>query len=586
MPKTYSVRFDAKIPVRMRDGTTLYADVLRPVGRGKFPALLQRTPYDRTSPITRSFLVDVNRAAQRGYAVVIQDCRGRFASEGEFHTFVNEINDGYDTVEWTASQPWCDGNVGMFGGSYVGATQWLAAKAVPPSLKGIAPGVTASNYHEGWTYQGGAFELGFNLTWAAGLTGSNWDNLSRRYKGLNKRGLNKMLNTIDNLDPAFRHLPLKDLPELKGEHTKYYYAWLDHPEYDAYWQKLSIEESHSQIKAAAFNYGGWYDIFLGGTLQNYIRMKKMGATPAARKGQRLTIGPWVHGGSAVEFAGVPVGEHYFGVRSYSLSIDLHGRILRYYDHILKGMDNGVADEKPVNIFVMGDDVWRQEDDWPLKRAKDTRYYFHSRGKANTLAGDGMLSTESPGGETPDVFLYNPINPVPTKGGQLCCNDAYINPGAFDQRLIETRPDVLCYSTPPLSRDVEVTGPVTVTLYAASSARDTDFTAKLVDVGPDNSYARNLTDGIIRARYRKGGKAQLITPGEVYEYQIDLWATSNVFKKGHQIRVEISSSNFPRFDRNANTGKPNNEDPDFVTATQTILHDAKHPSHIVLPIVAK
>jgi putative CocE/NonD family hydrolase len=586
MPKTYSVRFDAKVPVRMRDGTTLYADVLRPVGRGKFPALLQRTPYDRTSPITRSFLVDVNRAAQRGYAVVLQDCRGRFASEGEFHTFVNEINDGYDTVEWAASQPWCDGNVGMFGGSYVGATQWLAAKSVPPSLKGIAPGVTASDYHEGWTYQGGAFELGFSLSWAMGLTGSNWDNLSRRYKGLNKRGLNKVLNTIDNLDPSFRHLPLKDLPELKGEHTKYYYAWLDHPEYDAYWKKLSIEESHSQIKAAAFSYGGWYDIFLGGTLQNYMRMRKMGATPTARKGQRLLIGPWVHGGSAIEFAGVPVGEYYFGVRSYSLSIDLHGRILRYYDHILKGQDNGVADEKPVTIFVMGDNVWRQEDDWPLKRAKDTRYYFHSRGKANTAAGDGMLSTESPGNETPDAFLYNPINPVPTKGGQLCCNDAYLNPGAFDQRLIETRPDVLCYSTPPLSRDVEVTGPVTVTLYAASSAPDTDFTAKLVDVGPDNSYARNLTDGIIRARYRKGGKPQLITPGEVYEYQIDLWATSNVFKKGHQIRVEISSSNFPRFDRNTNTGKPNNEDPGFVTAMQTVLHDSKHPSHIVLPIVAR
>ncbi|MBM3943899.1 MAG: CocE/NonD family hydrolase [SAR202 cluster bacterium] len=587
MPKTYSVRFDSKLTVPMRDGTRLYADVFRPVGTGKHPVLLQRTPYDRTDASMRMFFLDSIRAARQGYAVVIQDVRGRYASEGEFHTFINEMNDGYDTIEWAAKQPWSDGQVGMFGGSYVGATQWLAASSAPPSLKGIAPVVTASDYHEGWTYQGGALNHAFNVNWTFSLTTGNWNNLRRRY-GVGKRQFNKLIQATDEMGPALRHLPLNTLPDFHSDVAKYYYAWLEHPEFDAYWKKTAIEEHHSKINVPALNVGGWFDIFLGGTLRNYQLMKKNGATPAARKGQRLIVGPWVHEGSSnMAFPGVPVGEHYFGMNSYAAVTDLSGQILRFYDHVLKGKDNGVADEKPVQIFVMGENAWRSESDWPLPQAKNTRYYLHSGGRANTLHGDGTLSRDEPGAEPPDTFVYNPLNPVPTRGGQLCCFYAAAHPGSFDQTEIESRADVLCYTTPPLERDTEVTGPITVTLYAASTAKDTDFTAKLVDVSGDGCCARNLTDGIIRARYRKPrSKPQLLTPGQAYEYRIDLWATSNLFKKGHRIRVEISSSNFPRFDRNLNTGEHNNTSADFMSAAQTILHDKDHRSHIVLPIVPR
>ena len=586
MAEVNSVKFEHNVPIGLRDGTTTYADVFRPDAPGRFPALLQRTPYDRTSPMSRSLMVDCTRAALQGYAVAIQDVRGRYASEGDFYTFHNETDDGYDSVEWIASQPWCDGKVGMFGSSYVGATQWLAASSRPPSLVGIAPAVTASDYHEGWTYQGGAFELAFNLSWSlSNLAAANYDHLARTFD-LPKDGVEKLWDSMDDMSTALKYLPLAEWPDLKGNLARYYYDWLAHPEYDDYWKKVCIEEHHSQIDVPALNYGGWYDIFLGGTLRNYMRMRGMGATENARKGQRLLIGPWVHAGASPGGAR-PVGDGYFGIRSYSAAIDIHGVVLRFYDHFLKGLDNGVADEKPVRIFVMGDNLWRYEDDWPLQRAQNTAYYFHSDGRANTLNGGGALSPQAPADEPPDVFLYNPVDPVPTVGGGLCCYDQFASSGAFDQRAVEARTDVLVYSTPPLDHDTEVTGPVSVTLYAASSAPDTDFTAKLVDVCPGDECARNLTDGIIRARYRTPRTpAQLIQPGQVYQYDIDLWATSNVFKKGHRIRVEVSSSNFPRFDRNTNTGNTIAEDPGFVSATQTILHDAQHPSHIVLPIVPR
>ncbi len=583
MNGSYSLKFEPNIPVTMRDGTVTYADVFRPDASGKFPAILQRTPYDKGAAmsITNS-PVDAIRAAMEGYAVVIQDVRGRYTSEGEFYTFVNEIDDGYDSVEWTASQPWCSGKVAMNGVSYVGATQWLAAKAKPPSLAAIAPGVTGSNYQEGWAWQGGAFELGFNLSWTIGsLVAANWDNLSKRLP-LSPEGLDKVMDAADNLTVGLNHLPLRDLPDFKGDLAPYYYDWLAHPEYDSYWQDVSIEEAHPEITVPAYNFGGWYDIFLGGTIRNFSRMREMGATEDARRGQKLVIGPWVHDGAPGNISGA----FNFGTGASALTLDLQGDILRYYDYWLKGEDNGVMGEKPVRIFVMGDNVWRYEDEWPLSRANEVRYYLHSGGKANTLNGDGSLSPESPGSESPDVYVYNPIDPARTQGGGLCCDAWFMASGAFDQRAIEARPDVLVYSTPPMDQDTEVTGPITVTLYSSTSAPDTDFTAKLVDVGPCG-FARNLTDGIIRARYRQPRQpASLIEPGQVYEYTIDLWATSNVFKKDHQIRLEVSSSNFPRFDRNTNTGEEIGADSGFVSALQTVYHTSEYPSHVTLPIVPK
>lgn len=580
MSGSYSIKAEFNVAMEARDGTKLYADIYRPDAPGKFPVLLSRTPYDKSAVANRSGTIDVIRAAASGFATVVQDVRGRYKSEGDFYTFVNEIDDGYDTVEWLASQPWSTGKVGTFGISYVGATQWLAAKSKPPSLTAIAPGFTASDYHEGWAWQGGAFELGFNLSWSiGGLAAANWGTLSKRI-GKSNDDLEKLIASKDSLESSFAHLPLDEMPDLKDNIAPYYYDWMAHPEYDDYWKSVCIEESHSNIDIPALNVGGWHDIFLGGTINNYMSMRDHGGTKSARNGQRLVIGPWIHSGSPTNVSGLVN----YGTRAASTAIDLPGIILRYYDHWLNGAENGTDSEKPVRIFVMGANKWRYEDEWPIARAIESKYYLHSKGKANTLNGNGALDQEAPGNESPDVYHYNPMFPVPTTGGGLCCDPGFMAPGSFDQRFVESRDDVLVYSTNPLEKDMEVTGPIKMVLYATSSAIDTDFTAKLVDVSPDG-FARNLTDGIIRARYRiPRTPASFITPGEIYKYEIDLWATSNLFKKGHQIRIEISSSNYPRFDRNLNTGGIIGYESDMKSALQTVLHDSEHPSYITLPVI--
>ena len=580
MPDYISLTIETNIAVTMRDGVTLYADIYRPEGDGPFPTILQRTPYDKTTALTNTML-DPIRSAKAGFAVVIQDTRGRHASEGEFYAFVDDIDDGYDTVEWAAAQPWSNGKVGMYGASYVGATQWLAATARPPHLVAIAPTVTASNYHDGWTYQGGAFELGFNMSWTLlQLTLANFKNVSG-VQGVPRERRGELIRVVDNMTEGFEHLPTKDFPGLDSGLAKYYYDWLAHPDFDDYWKKLCIEDHHSEIDVPAMHVGGWYDIFLGGTIRNYMGMKESGATETARAGQKLIIGPWAHSGRTTM-----AGRHYFGIMADPAATDIDGMHLRWFDHWLNDGKNGITDEAPVRIFVMGDDQWREEQEWPLARAVETKYYLHSGGKANSKNGDGALGVDSPQSEPPDVFLYNPADPVPTTGGALCCNPYYAANGAYDQNEVEERQDVLVYSTPPLERDMEVTGPVTVTLWASTSATDTDFTAKLVDVC-ENGCARNLTDGIIRARYRDSmSKPTLLEPDRPYCYDIDLWATSNVFKAGHRIRLEISSSNFPRFDRNTNTGNIIAEDTELRPALQTVFHDGQQASYISLAIVPR
>ena len=484
MPDSTSIKIETNLPATMRDGAVLYADVYRPDGPGPFPTVLQRTPYDKSGPLATQML-DPLKVAQNGFALVIQDTRGRFTSEGEFYCFVDDIEDGYDTVEWAASQPWSNGRIGMVGASYVGATQWLAATTRPPHLVTLVPNVTASNYHDGWTYQGGAFELAFNVSWTLNqLALANFPTQSKA-KGIPQDRQPGLLKAVDGMTDAYRSLPLKDLPYLKDGLAPYYYDWLAHPDFDDYWKKLCIEDQHSNITTPALHIGGWYDIFLGGTIRNFLGMRKSGATEDARRGQKLIIGPWEHSSRG----GSMVGSHYFGVAADANALGLDDIHLRWYDYWLNGVDNGILSEPPVKIFVMGDDVWRDEEDWPLARAQDTRFFLHSGGKANSSHGDGSLGVEGPGDEPADVFLYNPADPVPTVGGALCCNPYFAANGAFDQNDIESRADVLVYSTPPLEREVEVTGPVTVTLWAATSATDTDFTAKLVDVCEDGC-ARN------------------------------------------------------------------------------------------------
>ena len=576
-----SIVIDKDVPVPMRDGSVLRADVYRPATPGKYPVILQRTPYNKNLLAGVVLMLDVVRTASEGYAVVIQDTRGRYASDGEFYAFRDDISDGYDSVEWCAAQAWSDGKVGMYGASYVGATQWLAAISAPPHLKAIFPLITASDYHEGWTYQGGAFALGFNASWTLARLAP--DTSMRRIRKDNAPAdqLRQLIGAIDDLRVWFQHLPLNDFPFLH-EAAPYFYDWLAHPDDDEYWARWNIEARHSAVRVPVCNVGGWYDIFLGGTLRNYVGMGEHGATPAARQGQKLVIGPWYH---TLPLGNV-VGEVDYGFASHAVATDLDGLHIKWFDYWLKGKQNGLLEEPRVRLFVMGENVWRTEDAWPLARTRYTKYYLHSNGHANSRRGDGGLSPEPPRTEPADVYVSDPRQPVPTRGGGVTGWPAAMPGGAFDQRAIEERHDVLVYTTPVLERDLEVTGPITLSLYAATSAVDTDFTAKLVDVQPDG-YARNLTDGILRGRYRESrAAAKLLTPGEVYAYSIDLWATSNVFKAGHRLRVEIASSNFPRFDRNPQTGQAAAEARQLEPALQRVFHDESRPSHIVLPVIPR
>ena len=559
------------VAMKTRDGVILRADLYRQAGEAKFPVLLERTPYDKNNVAEFA-----RKAAARGYLVVVQDVRGRYTSEGEWYPFKYETGDGYDTVEWAAALPYSNGKVGMFGGSYVGATQMLAAIGHPPHLAGICPVVTASNYHENWTYQGGAFEQWFNESWTSALAQDTFNRAVRQ-------GTNALIGSTELPLKQYPLFNLQTGPGSAGFTRKlapYFLDWLDHPEYDAYWRQWSIEEQYAQIQVPALTIAAWYDIFQDGSLRNYAGIKARGGTEAARAGQRLlvTIGGHAGGGrkiGAVDFG--PAAEDF----------DENAITLDWYDYLLQGKKNRFSDPShPVRIFVMGKNEWRDEAAWPLERAVPTPFFLHSAGRANAISGDGWLSNANARDETADRFVYDPAYPVPTVGGPLCCDSLHLAPGPRDQQEVEARPDVLVYSTPPLDRDLEVTGPVSLELYAKSSAVDTDFTAKLVDVWP-NGFAQNLAEGILRARFRESSAAaRPLVPGKIYEYKIDLWSTSNVFLKGHRIRVEISSGNFPRFDRNLNTGKSAATDSTMVKATNTIYHDAGHPSALVLPLVAR
>ncbi len=561
-PDTYQVIAQTGVRAKMRDGVSLVADIYRPRAEGRFPVLLIRTPYNRKDAATGVFL------ASHGYVVIQQDTRGRFDSEGEFYPFRYEMNDGYDTVEWAAGLPYSDGRVGMYGGSYVGATQMLAAASNPPHLTGIFPYVTAAEYYEGWTYQGGALMQWFTSSWTSGLV---VDTVQRKTSVLNRsREWVKQL-PVDE----YRLLNLPTAADV----APYFRDWVEHQTNDQFWRHVKVSDHYGRMNVKALHSGGWHDIFSGGSIRNFIEMRKQAATEEARNGQRLLFGPWAHAATSAEGK---IGDVTFGTQAV---LDMNATILKWYDYVIKGKKNEFASNAPVRIFVMGDNVWRDEQEFPLARTAYTKYFLHSDRGANSVNGDGIISTVAPKSEKPDAYEYDPSNPVPTIGGRLCCGGG-LPPGPFDQRPNESRSDVLVYSTPALQQDVEVTGFMTVELYAATSAPDTDFTAMIVDVDP-SGYARYLGDGIIRARYRNStAEAQPIEPGKVYQYTIDLWATSNVFKAGHRIRVYISSSNFPRFNRNLNTGEKTMGGIRIERARQTIYHDAEHPSAIVLPIIPK
>jgi putative CocE/NonD family hydrolase len=558
-----SVRLDQV--VTMRDGTTLYADVHLPAGNGPFPALLERTPYSKDN----SPEVQVGAPAfftAQGYAVVIQDVRGRFKSEGDFVPFRDDgwgaNQDGLDTVEWMASQPWCNGRVGTIGGSYAGATQYLLAPTRPPHLRAMAVRQAAADFHAEWVYHGGAFELAFLLGWTL-----EWaiKNLAHDESGPEYDRRKALLEqAVAEIETWQQRWPLAPNPLLPGL-ADWYHDWLAHPDDGPFWWQWNIERQHAEIEAPMLHLGGWFDIFQNGTLKNFMGLRANARTPAARRAQHLIMGPWIHGPWNMP---KPVqGEVDFGPAA---AREYNAMRQPWFDYWLKGQANGVLDGPAVQLFVMGENKWRAADAYPWPGARDTDWYLHAGGRLDAVA------PAEP--EPPDSYRYDPADPVPTRGGNLL----YLPGGAFDQRPIEDR--CLIYTSEPLARALTIIGGVRCRLWAASSARDTDWVVRLTDVHPDG-FSRLLCDGILRARYRNSAaQPELLNPREVYEFEIDLWATANTFLAGHRIRVAVTSSSFPRFDRNLNTGGVNAAERAPRVADNTLFHDPTHPTRIILPVV--
>jgi putative CocE/NonD family hydrolase len=565
-PPTNEIVIENMTPIPMRDGVKLYADVYRPAEPGKYPVIVSRTPYS-TERFPNAYAMGVF-LSRRGYVYVFQDVRGRFESEGKWEPFRDDINDGYDTIEWAAKQEWSNGKVGMEGGSYLGHVQWRAAMARPPSLVTIYPRVAATSLYHDWVTLNGGWRLSFNFGWGA---------VRMESRIMQNPGPHELAEAGANIsyERLQWHLPLLDMPRLAGRNPQFYKDWIAHPDYDAYWKPLNAEEAFEKITVPVHTSGGWFDIFSQGTLRGYTGMRTLGGSETARTKSRLLIGPWGHGPSQ------KTGELDFGPHA---NVDERAVQLRWFDYWLKGIDNGLDREPPVTLFVMGRNVWRQEQEYPLARTQYRKMYFSSRGHANSNRGDGRLQWEPPQtGAPPDRYIYDPDNPVPSVGGNNCCGTSTPS-GPRDQRAVEARNDVLVYTSDYLTEPVEVTGPVKVVLYASTDARDTDWVAKLVDVFPDGR-AFNVAEGILRARHREGtDKPKLLEPGQVYEFTIDLVGTSNEFQRGHRIRVDITSSHFPQFDRNPNTGETFGTSARVQVARQTVYHDAQRPSHIVLPVI--
>ncbi|MEV7422040.1 CocE/NonD family hydrolase [Streptomyces sp. NPDC091212] len=570
------------VGAKMRDGTVLRADVYRPRTEDKVPVILMRTQYGKAdAEVQPSNYQSPQWFASHCYLVVVQDVRGQYASDGDFYEFANEGEDGYDSVEWAARLPGSNCKVGMYGSSYVGATQWLAAQQRPPHLRTIVPALTSDDYYDGWTYEGGAFRLNFVVPWAmrkivpsAAANRADW----KTYHQVNRdyQDVAKWLGTA----PYNRFRPFHPGdPKV----APYFFDWIKHRTNGEYWRRWAPKEHYEKVDIPVLNYAGWYDAFLDGSVKNYQGMARRAGSPAARDNQRLVIGPWDHTGwGRPTSAAAPMLQR-IGPAADS---PINEMMLAWWDHHLKGKDNGVRRDG-VDYFVMGADKWRTASSWPLPGTRWTDYYLGSTGHAAGNTQDGTLSTTPPGEDTgaqADHYTYDPRNPVPSVGGHSCCTAAISTQGPYDQQQIEQRPDIAVYTGAPMTEDTEVTGPITVKLYAASSAPDTDWTAKLVDVHPDGT-AVNLNSGIVRASYRESSTdPKPITPGKVYAYTIKVWPTSNLFRKGHRIRLDISSSDYPQYDPNPNTGSWLGESTALRPARQTVLHDAAHPSRVTLPVI--
>jgi putative CocE/NonD family hydrolase len=561
----------------MRDGTVLRADVYRPSEEGRYPVLVSRTPYNKQLMPLVTLDFDPIRAAEAGYVVVIQDVRARWASDGEgFFPYRDEFEDGHDTVEWAAAQEWSDGNVGCYGVSYLGGTTWHAAASAPDALRAIAP-TTAPNHFGVQMGRPGVFQLGAWVGWALQAVAAN--QLVRTKGGTPDfvPALMGLVADLDGYDEIVRQMPLTEFAPAHPDDPSFLRFFfraaeeLNPSEFD-----LSRHEPRKQaaIRVPALITAGWYDLLLADDLANFTAMRESAATPEAREQTKLIIGPWSHG-MFLQY----VGELDFGMRANGLFLDLREDMtnlrLRWFDRWLKGSKTGVEDDPPVKLFVQGVNRWRNEDAWPLARARDEQWFMRE--------GGGLAPSAPSSDERADSYVYDPEDPCPTRGGALLMPGTYAR-GPVNQLGIIGRKDVLTYTSEVLDRDTEVTGPVHAVLHASTSAPDTDWVVKLCDVHPDGRTF-NVCDGITRARYRNGTDAPaLVDPGTVERYEVDLWATSIVFKAGHRIRMLVTSSDFPRYDRNPNTGALGTEATSTTPALQRIFHDANRASHIVLPIV--
>ena len=557
-----------EVMVPMRDGVRLATDVYVPrQGVGPWPVILQRTPYDKRA----CNYEDAKYYAARGYAVVVQDERGRYRSEGEYYWWRDygwgERQDGYDAIEWAGTQPWSNGKVGTMGLSYPCINQYMTAPTQPPHLVAMFCSQGLVNAYKELMYREGAFSLRL-FPWLAGQR---------------ELGPGRMLDGLAG-EPATPETWLKWYTQMKESGLTFREAilspmvrdYLDNPYYNDYWRQFAVDEQVEKINVPIFHYGSTYDRYTKPQTDFFNAVRKRGG-PGARDSQKLMLGPWVHG--AGHITNRVIGDLDFGPEA---AIDYFALRLRWFDYHLKGIENGLYDEPPIRLFVMGDNTWRDENEIPLARTVYTDYFLRTgpSGSINSL-NDGLLSTQRPGDERPTSFQYDPLRPVPSIGGDLFLPGLS---GARDHRPADRLS--LTFTTPPLEADIEITGMPRIVFFVSSSAVDTDWVVTITDVHP-NGYSQPLNQKMLRARMREGYERPVfITPGEVYEFTLELHPISNVFKKGHLVRIVLTSSSFPRFMPNDNTGKELDETTEVVVATNTVYHDRTRPTRVILPLIPK
>lgn len=567
---TFDLSVDAGTKVAMRDKVRLSTDIYRPKAEGKFPVILIRTPYKK-----EMVELQARYYARRGYAVAVQDCRGRFGSEGTWEPFVNEPKDGYDTVEWLAAQPWSSGKVGMIGGSYVGWVQWWAASQKPPHLVTIIPNVAPPDPFYNIPYEYGVFFAYGSIWWADVLE-------SQATADISGVTISKIFEK--KYGKLMKELPVIDLDRrILGRENPYWRTWLEHPNNDSYWDRANFLDKLKDVRIPVFHQSGWFDGDGIGTKLNYQKMASYG-----HPNQKLVLGPWGHSDSSAR----GIGDRDFGPGAI---VDLQRDYLRWFDRWLKGTSNGIEKEPLVRIFVMGSNKWLTGDKYPLPETKMTKLYLASGGNANTSKGDGKLTFEPPSaGAPPDKYTYDPGDPTPDPRWYETSEEEDKIVKTQDQRKKEVqeyhqqrigvRKDILIYETEKLDKPLTFAGPVSAVLYAATSARDTDWFISLAEIDKDGKPFP-LGQGKIRARFRKSmSRPEFLKRGEINEYALDLWQTGITIPAGHKLRIEVASASFPLFSRNLNTGGNNEVDTKFVSAEQTVYHNAKYPSHLLLPVI--